>query len=402
MAQSYERNVEPAGYKITEFSYMGPAAEDQYDFDKPIGIADMIQFDIESDDESNEYFQGAACSYYHAGVLHYSKDDTWWVYLEWGRVNNSTYSWKVSRSKATFELSDTSDFMFRICDDEDDARAYFKKKCDEKNTKRIQKKKVGGVHIWSPKGEKRAYTVQNLSQRMRGLPDAYTKTALQVVKGKRSKDPLDQFAYDMSGGSVQYAQKLIENGGSIPTLKGIDFVRNELIPAAMRLINKITPPKSKKLTKRQLTSALKKQLNDNDLIELSEYAATFVPRPIPLNISKNDRKKIIVLTQDNISTLQNDLDVFENLLSNTTTASLDPHDVFGADITWLDPKTQLWKWLEQTLSQMTNNRHFRAGMKIHNIFEVSRPTWDKKFISSVKKVAKARKGKFSATASHVQ
>ena len=82
MAQSYERNVEPTGYKVAEFSYMGPAAEDQYDFDKPIGIADMIQFDMESDDASSEYFQGAACSYYHAGVLHYSKDDTWWVYLE--------------------------------------------------------------------------------------------------------------------------------------------------------------------------------------------------------------------------------------------------------------------------------------------------------------------------------
>ena len=49
-------------------------------------------------------------------------------------------------------------------------------------------KKVGGVHDATHilKGEKRAYTVQ-MSQRMRGLPDAYTKTTLQVVKGKRSK-----------------------------------------------------------------------------------------------------------------------------------------------------------------------------------------------------------------------
>ena len=88
------------------------------------------------------------------------------------------------------------------------------------------------------------------------------------------------------------------------------------------------------------------------------------------------------------------MDVFENLLSDTTTASLDPHDVFGADITWLDPKTKLWKWLEQTLSQMTNNRRFQPGMKIHNIFEVSRPTWDKNSFSSVKRLPKHVRGSF--------
>lgn len=398
MAKSFERNEVPSAYSIKNFSYMGKAASEQDDFSSAIGIADMIQFDLDSDDETTEYFKGAACSYYHAGVLQYKDDDTWWVYLEWGRVNNATYSWKVTKKKETFQLSETSDFIFRICDDEADARKYFKGKCQEKNIKRIKKSTVGKAKIWIPKGTKRGYIVQELAQRMRGLPDAYTKTQKTKAKSTRSKDPVLQFAHDMSGGSLQFAQKLIEDGGSIPTLEGIEIVQNELIPAALRLINKISPPTKRKRTKKQLQAALRKQLNDKNLVMLSEYAATFVPRPIPLNLSQIERKKIVCLTQDNITTLEHDLDVFKNLLLNNTTTSMDVDSVFGADLEWISLRSNLGKWLKQTLDQMTNNRHFRSGMTISNIFAVHRPKWDRNFIRSVKKVAKKRKGSFSAHA----
>ena len=351
MAQSFERNEIPAGYSISGFTYQGDVATEQDDFGTDVGIADMIQFDLDSDDKTTEYFKGAACSYYHAGVLQHADDDTWWVYLEWGRVNNSTYSWKVTKKSETFQIEDTSDYIFRICDSEADARKYFKTKCQEKNIKRIKQTTVGKVKIWVPKGTKRGYIVQELAQRMRGLPDIYTKTTLGSTKSTKSKDPVVRFAHDMSGGSIQFAQQLIENGGSIPTLDGIDTVRNELIPAALRLIKKISPPTKKKRTPAQQKTALKKQLQNQDLISLSEYAATFVPRPIPLGISQQARKKIVMLTEDNIATLQDDLDVFENLLQNSTTKTVNAKSVFGADIDWVSPTSSLGKWLKQTMAQ---------------------------------------------------
>ena len=398
MGTSLERNVTPDGYDLSEFIYVGVAATEQTQFDGNVGFCDMMQFDLDSSDEQTEYFSGGACSYYHAAIVQHSSDDTWWVYLEWGRVNNELYSWVND----AFQLEETSDFMFRLCDSKTEAIKHFQKKCNEKNSKRIVQKNVGGLDIWVPKSVKRGYLVQELAQRMRGLPNAYTRIARQNLSGLNSNDPVLSFANDMSGGSIQYAQNLMTQSGAIPTLESIRHVREDILPAAMRIINQITPPPKTKRTPTQQDKALKKQQQNSELIELSEYAATYIPRPLPLGLSPAERKELIVLSEDKFRHIQHDLDIFETLLKNpqqdATDQPLTSESLLGADLEWIDPDSELWQWVHTTLNDMTNNRHFRGGLEIHNLFAVSRPTLDQQFKASVTRVAKKRKGTFCAEA----
>jgi hypothetical protein len=396
MPTGLERDLVPAGYKSTSFLYQGRPAVEQNDFGKKVGLCDMIRFDIDvDDDKDNEYFHGTVCSYYHAGVVLCEDDDTWWVYLEWGRVDNSSLSWESD----DFCL-DFSNFMFVECDDEDDARAYFEKKCQDKNIKRIKKQKIGGVNIWVPKGEKRGYIVQDLAQRMRGLPDAHKIILQNIKKGTQSSDKVLQFARDMAGGSFDYTRSLIMKSGAVPTLKSIDFARTQLIPAAMKLIKKISPAKKQKLKPAQLKKELKKQYNNPDLILLSEYTATIIPRPIPKFASKKEKQEIIILSQNKILDIQKDLDVFESVLHMNTSKIYvsKASTLLGAELTWISKTSKLGKWIASTMSNMTNNRHFSDDMVIKNIFAVSRSSLDKRFIKEVKKIAKKRKGVFSESA----
>ena len=105
-----------------------------------------------------------------------------------------------------------------------------------------------------------------------------------------------------------------------------------------------------------------------------------------------------MLTEDNITTLQDDLDVFENLILNNIKTTTTAKSVFGADLESVSLTSSLGKWLIATLSNMTNNRHFRSGMKVTNIFTVSRPNLDARFIKAVDRIAKKRKGNFSTAA----
>ena len=160
--------------------------------------------------------------------------------------------------------------------------------------------------------------------------------------GLNSDDPVLSFAYDMSGGSIQYAQNLMTQSGAIPTLASIRHVREDILPAAMRIINQVTPPPKTKRNKKQQDKAIKKQQQNADLIELSEYAATYIPRPLPLGLSATERKELIVLSEDKFRNIQHDLDIFETLLNNpqedTSNSIMTSESLLGAGLEWIVQK----------------------------------------------------------------
>jgi len=230
MATKLGRKQMPSSYSADDFKYMGRPAKDQGDFGADVGIADMACV--------NQFGEANNAKYYHGGVVK-SGDGRWWVYLEWGRMK-AAKSWNGSFRG--------QDYMFVECNSEDDARAFFAKQMNSKNTKRLIKQKIAGVEVWTGKKGKDGYIVQSLATRERGLPDAYSikddsgvsapkKTAPKKTSSKpslsRQYHPQEiALATSLLGGTQDYTRALSRASGVVPTMDAILKVRDDLIPAA--------------------------------------------------------------------------------------------------------------------------------------------------------------------------
>lgn len=375
MATKLGRKEIPAGNDVSQMVYQGRPAKDQDDFGADVGIADMACVD--------QFGAANKSKYYHAGVV--KNGSQWYVYLEWGRISAGK-SWDPNFRG--------QDFQFVKCSGEADARAFFEKQCKSKNIKRLTKK----GNIWVGKNGKDGYVVQRLATRERGLPDAYgikddsgvaKKTAKKTSK-KTAKKASQSFhpevvalARDLVGGTQSYTRSLSQATGIIPTMEAITEVRDDLIPEALKMIKKIG-------------NDVDKQMRHKGLQDLSKYVATIVPRPIP----RSGDASAILLSTNNIFSVQQDLDAFEAALQNedfdaeTTSNDMDPEALIGAKVTYLDPKTAEGKWVAETYLKMTNNRHgyIRGKIRVKNVFAIERPALDKAFVEEAKKVASRRKG----------
>lgn len=393
MAVKLGRKRLPPGYNAADFSYMGRPANDQGDFGKDVGIADMACV--------NQFGQHNNAKHYHGGVVK-SKDNRWWVYLEWGRI-------KPGKSWSNFFRG--QDFQFVQCSSEADARSFFAKQMASKNTKRLVKKNIGGRDIWAGKSGKDGYIVQKLATRERGLPDAYTiKDSTGVtVKPKAAPKPVVTAAKDskpakpkktyqpqviqlcrsLVGGTQDYARAAAAATGIIPTMDAIHEVRDELLPIALKEIGRVG-------------NDINKQIRDSKLIDLSKLVAALVPRPIPTHGGAAARAKATILSAENILSIQQDLDAFEAALKNEDFSMnkpqkqadyIDVDTVMGAKLTWIDPKSDLGKFVEKSYRGMSNNRHsyLRGKLKVKNMFAVERPKQDELFVKAVTELAKKRK-----------
>jgi hypothetical protein len=379
MATKLSRKTLPSGIAPADFEYVGRPAKEQGDFEDDVGIVDMACV--------NQFGEANNSKYYHAGVVQASGQ--WFVYLEWGRISGGK-SWNGSFSGG--------DYQFVQCSSEGDARAFFKKQCLSKNLKRLEKKKIGSKEIWAGKKGKDGYLVQSLATRERGLPDAYgikddtgvaKKKATKKVTKKRAKKidaqpQVIKLAQDLVGGTADYARAAQQASGIVPTMSAINEVRDELIPEALTLLKKIGPDESK-------------QLKNKKLQDLSKLVATIVPRPIP----RGGDPSAILLSQNNIFSIQQDLDAFEAALKNEDFSEVeikgsqvDPNQVLGRKITWIDPNSTRGRWIANTYQSMSNNRHghLRNQVQVLNIFEVEKPDFRSEFLKLAKKIAKARKG----------
>jgi len=371
----------PAGIDPSSLKYQGRPAKDQDDFGADVGIADMVCVNQFGDANNNKY--------YHAGVV--SASGKWFVYLEWGRVSGGK-SWN-----GTFK---GQDFQFVQCLAEAEARDFFQKQCRDKNIKRLEQKKVGSSTLWVGKAGKDGYVVQRLATRERGLPDAYlikddegvAKKTSTPDKGSAKKKAAPRKKVDaqpqvvalaraLVGGTQDYARAAQQSTGIVPTMSAIEEVRDKLIPDALALLAKIGPDQDS-------------QLKDKRLQQLSTYVATIVPRPIP----RNGDPSAVLLSQNNIFAIQQDLDAFEAALRNEDfdveerkDDELDPDQVIGRRLTWLDPRSEHGQWVADTWHSMTNNRHGHLGhAKVLNVFKVDDDAKRKAFIERAKAIAHAR------------
>ena len=146
------------------------------------------------------------------------------------------------------------------------------------------------------------------------------------------------------------------------------------------------------------------QLKDRDLIDLSKLVATIVPRPIP----QSGDPMAVLLTSNNILSIQQDLDAFEGALRGEdfsvqavpSTPATDPDSLLNAQVRHVDQSSDEGRWLVKTYMSMTNNRHgyLSRPPTILNVFAVDRPDRDAQFLASVKQVAALRKGNFTLRA----
>jgi hypothetical protein len=304
------------------------------------------------------------------------------------------------------------DFQFvEFGNDEAWAREFFAKQLRSKNLARLQQQDIDGMTLWVSKTDKKGkskdgYLVQPLAMRVRGLPDAYTITdttgvEIEVVEDaddKPKSKPIQatesfhpevlRLVSDLVGGVQAYTQRASQAaGGIVPTLPAIERVRNELIPAAMQQIARIGDD-------------VDKQVQDQKLQAISRVVASLVPRPIPRTGSQEMRARIVIMSAANILAIQQDLDAFESALKNqdvtaTTIQQQSPDDLMNATIRWIDPKSELGRWVEQTYRGMSNNKHsYLRGKKLRvkGIYSVSRPRVDRNFMASIQRVAAARQG----------
>ena len=380
-----ERRIFPDGLKSTDLTYMGRGSIDRDDFESDVGIADMVCID--------QFGKVNQSKYYHAGVVK-SADSQWFVYLEWGRIFAGK-SW-ISESHHG------QDFQFVPCKDEEEARDFFQWQCRDKNTKQLKEKTIGGVKIWVSKSDKKsAYTVQALSTRQKGLPNACNikddsgikiESKKKKITKKRSTKKSSSYqpqivslAQTLVSGVQAYAQTAISATGVSPTMAAIERVRNDLIPLAGQRIAKIGDD-------------IEKQLKDRKLIDISTLVATIIPRPLSRGGSARSRQESIILSSNKIATVRQDLDTFEAALNNedfeqVESGGTDPSDALlgqGCEILWIDPNSSEGMWIEETFQGMTNDRHgyLRERLHIKNIFSIKRPDRDIKFLDYVKKVSK--------------
>jgi len=380
-----KRNEIPEGFSHTDFKYKGRAAKDQDDFDLEVGIADMACVDQFGSSNTNKY--------YHAGVV--EANGKWFIYLEWGRIFSGA-SWEGGYHNG-------QDFQFAESESEEEARAFFEKQCRDKNIKRLEEKEIGGETIWVSKGKNSAYLVQSLSTREKGLPDAANiKDSTGIIKEskkkaskKTAKGPKTTYqpevislAQSLVSGVQTYTKAAIAATGISPTMAAIDKVRNTLIPLAGQRIAAVG-------------NDIEDQLNDKELIEISTLAATIVPRQIPRGGSVRSRQESILLSANNILSIQQDLDTFEASLQNENFEETQNDDGFSphqalvgeGEVTWINPDSVKGRFIISGFTNMSNNRHsyMQGKLKILNVFEINRPDRDSKFIEYAKKIAEKNK-----------
>lgn len=388
--EKLNRKQLPAGLTPQDFTYQGRPAKEQGDFGPSVGIADLVCV--------NQFGERNNSKMYHGGVVK-SKDGSWWVYLEWGRVKPGV-SWEGSRFHG-------QDYQFVRCSSEEEARDFFSKQLTSKNIKRLERRDVGGVTVWAGKKKKDGYLVQSLATREKGLPDALlikdsegtigatgaNKTVSQPKSPKASLSYQPQvvsLVQDLLGGVQTYTRALSQASGVTPTLSAIAQVRDSLIPAAMDRIKSVG-------------NRVEDQVHDQDLRSISSMVYSLVPRYIPRQgISEEEA----ILSGNNILSLQKDLDAFESAIQNAdfsaaSTQTFDVESVLNARVTWLDPRSPEGTWVRDTFLSMSNNRHRYLSSReprILNMFSIERRDRDQQFMVSAKKVAALRKGHFGLRA----
>jgi hypothetical protein len=360
MGRKLDKNTYPNGSSPNDFQCFGPPAVEDGQFDT-VKICDMGSFSQDEKD-SNKY--------YHAAIVQHKQTKKYYVYFEWGRVGASKPS-----------------FQFVECQSEADAQQEFASQCHEKNDKRGVWATVAGVKTLTAKPGKDVYLVRQLATRSTGLPDAKTIKCNEGAKAKPAADRPDgkkkapskakadpyttRLLTDLMGGTISYTRGSMADS-SIPTQGAIDMGRNILQEATKRLL--------------VVGNDLDTQIQDRDLRTLSGELYRRIPKKKRVGTPDADW----ILSQNNILSWQSDLDAFEAALNSQDfeqEPESDPFQGLPLHMEWIDPKSDVGKFLYYWWPKATANRHGGIGdLKIKNLWKVERHGDEAKVLSCQDKV----------------
>jgi Poly(ADP-ribose) polymerase catalytic domain/WGR domain len=345
MISMADKNVFPVGTTADDWKCFGPIATEDTKFAGTC-MADMGCFQQDSTD-SNKYL--------HCAKVQDKKTGRWGFYNEWGRVGAGSPQWQLT-----------------LCASEAEAQKLYEKKCHEKNTKRGEWTNIAGKQMFRPivKNGKPEdlYVIRNLAKRDVGLPDAKTITspdhvvapAASTKVGKKTFrcDPkTTQLMRDLLGGAVTYARTSLV-GGATPSQKAIDDAR-DILGLAMKRLGAVG-------------SDIQSQVADKDLKQLTYALYGYVPKIKPLGAPDKDW----ILSADNIKAWSDDLDAFETALKADTgvieTGGNDPMEGFPLDMEWVDPKSDLGRYLYQWWPKAATRSHNYGALKIKNLWKIDR------------------------------
>jgi len=376
MGSKIEKNSYPNGSGPNDWQCFGPPATADGDFDN-CKIADMGCFTQDGKD-SNKY--------YHAAIVKHKTSGQWAVYFEWGRTG-----------------AKNPNFQFVVCTGEADAQREFAGQLHDKNDKRGEWVTVASKRVLRARAGKDCYLVRSMATRSTGLPDARTiKHTDSAPKKKADAAPDDAKADDKKGkkkvikasgrpvdshtqsllrdlnvATVQYTRGSMADD-SIPTQGAIDEARDFLTEAQKRLII--------------VGDDVDAQVADADLNHLTALMYGRIPKKKPLHCPPQDW----ILNTSNILRWQADLDAFEAALGvaadvEDTTHQHDPFGGMPVWMEWIDPKTDLGKWLYGWWPRATANRHGGVGaMRIKNAWRVERQGDRPKLVVSQEKIIASR------------
>lgn len=364
MAAKLPLKTYPAGHGPDDFQCFGPAATEDDAFEGT-KIADMACF--AQRDEAEAKAAGKAVDsnkYYHGAVVQSRLDQSWYFYVEYGRVG----------TKASFQFTPASSSA--------EAEKLYVKQMKSKNIGRgrWENHSVLGNRLVPKSASKDLYIVSPQATRATGLPDAKTITSDEgldkskvkkkttTAKGKKKpKVDVDSqtiaLMRDLNVATVKYTKASMA-GAALPTQSGIDRGRL-ILTEALKCVKRVG-------------SDVGDQVNDRELIQLTRDMYGLIPK-------KKDRgaaPETWILSQDNISMWQQDLDAFESALYVADLGDVEVDNPLGdlpLKMTWLSPQSERGEFIHNWMPNASRNVHYGIGaMKVKNVWQVDRNGDDKK------------------------
>ena len=360
MGHILDKGIYPSGHGPSDFQCFGPPATQDANFSGTM-ICDMGCFTQDGKD-SNKY--------YHSAIVQSTKTSVWYVYREWGRTG---------ASKPTF--------LFVECSGKSDAEEEYADQLHAKNDKRGVWVTLAGKKILQAKPGKDCYLVRPQATRSTGLPSARTIAANEVTKvttvtnGKKNGKHRDidsqtlNLMRDLNVATVNYARTSMADS-AIPTQHAIDEARDILQEAKKRLI--------------RVGDKTDDQVNDPTLKSLTNHIYSRIPKKKVLHSDPSQW----ILSANNIGGWECDLDAFESALATTNVEVVTDEDPLGGmpiTMSWLDPKSEIGKFLYVWTPKATRNVHGNIGhMNIRNIWVVDRNGEEEILAKAQAEVAKGR------------
>lgn len=333
----------PDDHSENDFKCFGPPAINDGEFEGTM-ICDMGCFKQDGTD-SNKF--------YHGAVVQSKKTGDWYAYFTWGRTG-----------------APSPDFQFFHCFSKEEAESKYVKQLHSKNDKRgewFNHATLG--KILRAKPNKDCYLVRPQATRSTGLPDARTiakndvkpngkKKSSKKIKAVSVDSHTMKLIRDLNIGTISYTRASMADQ-AIPTQAAINEGRDILSEAKYRV--------------RSLGDDVEAQVSDKELINLTSMIYSRIPK------KKGRKTKAAewILSIDNISRWESDLDAFEAALHASDFGSEIEENPFGdmpiRRLEWLPPSSDTGKFLYRWLPKATRNKHGNVRpIKIRNMWLLER------------------------------